>query len=92
MAISYTSTLATFEGVVSVEEAEGLLQWRQAHPLGAADLGACTHLHAADLQVLIAGAVSVQAWPADATLCGWLRSVLAPGEQACPPLNTTAPH
>lgn len=81
MAITYTDQLAAFDGVVSVEEAEGLLQWRQAHPHGSVDLAACSHLHAADLQVLMAGAVNIVAWPRDDTLRGWLHSALAPTEQ-----------
>ncbi|WP_426112890.1 hypothetical protein [Massilia sp. PWRC2] len=78
MAITYTDDLARFDDVVSVEEAEGLLQWLQEHPHGRADLSACTHLHAADLQVLMAGAVAVLAWPRDAILRSWLCCALAP--------------
>lgn len=78
MAITYTDALAVFDDVVSVEEAEGLLQWLQDHAGGSADLSACTHLHAADLQVLMASAVSVHAWPRDATLRSWLSCALAP--------------
>ncbi|WP_426191023.1 hypothetical protein [Massilia sp. DWR3-1-1] len=78
MPIIYTDELARFDGIASVEEAELLLEWVQTHPHGAADLAACTHLHAADLQVLMAGAVRIAAWPTDDTLRSWLGCALTP--------------
>lgn len=80
MPIIYTGQLARFEGIASVEDAEGLLEWRQAHPDGAADLSDCVHLHAATLQVLMASAVPVVAWPGDASLRSWLGCALLPTE------------
>lgn len=80
MAIAYSDTVATLTEIVSVEEAEGLLEWLQAHPGGAVDLAACTHLHAANLQVLMAARPKIAAWPADAALAAWLQTSLPPKE------------
>jgi hypothetical protein len=54
MAIRYLKKYAALEGVVTVEEAEALLQWlrQQTHP--AVHLAKCGHLHASALQVLLA--------------------------------------
>jgi hypothetical protein len=54
MAIRYLKKHAALEGVVTVEEAESLLQWlrQQSHP--AVHMGKCEHLHASALQVLLA--------------------------------------
>jgi len=76
MAITYKKTVAMFADVVSIEEAEGLLQWALKHPQGKVNLAACTHLHAADLQVLLASRLPVSAWPRDAQLKAWLTSAL----------------
>jgi len=72
MSITYDDNTAVFAGTVSVEEAEELLQWIQKHPDGRADLSACSHLHAADLQVLMATGVRFCAWPRDESLKAWL--------------------
>lgn len=77
MPIHYKKNLAVFDGIVSVEEAEELLQWRQKNPKGKADLAGCTHLHAANLQVLMATRMAVAAWPQDNNLKTWLTSALA---------------
>ncbi|MDO8652212.1 MAG: hypothetical protein Q7R66_08490 [Undibacterium sp.] len=76
MAILYKKNIATFEGVVSVEEAEDLLQWSQKNPKGRADFTKCTHIHAADLQVLMAARMSIAAWPQDDNLKTWLKVAL----------------
>lgn len=77
MGIEYQKKRAKLSGFVSVEEAEGLLQWLQKTPQGALDLGDCEHLHAANLQVLMALRPKVAAWPRDMQLDGWLRQALA---------------
>lgn len=77
MAIEYRKSLAVFDGVISVEEAEGLLEWLQRKPTAKVDLTACDHLHTANLQVLMALRPAVQSWPADAGLRAWLESALA---------------
>ena len=77
MPIVYKKNQALFEGVATVEEAEGLLQWLQNKPHAAVHLGACSHLHPANLQVLMAAGNRVAAWPADAGLHSWLESALS---------------
>ncbi|MBY0241322.1 MAG: hypothetical protein K2X55_18605 [Burkholderiaceae bacterium] len=76
MSITYEPGRAVFTDVVSVEEAEPLLQWRLDCPDGVLDLGACQHLHAAVLQVLMAAPVRVAAPPADPGLAAWLAAAL----------------
>jgi hypothetical protein len=77
MAIEFRKSLALFKEVVSVEEAEGLLEWLQKKPGARIDLSACVHLHPANLQVLMAARPTITAWPRDAALAGWLKSGLA---------------
>lgn len=76
MAMTYKKNLALFDDVISVEEAEDLLEWIQKNPKGKADLSRCTHLHAADLQVLMAANIAVAAWPQDDELKTWLLAAL----------------
>ena len=76
MAIIYKKNVAVFEDTVDVEEAEGLLQWRQKNPKGKADFSRCSHLHAANLQVLMAGRIQVAAWPHDDNLKTWLAAAM----------------
>lgn len=76
MGIRYGDKQASLEDIVTVEEAEGLLEWLQTHPDATIDLAACTHLHAANLQVLMAAKPTIAAWPADAGLADWLKRAL----------------
>ncbi|MES2259970.1 MAG: hypothetical protein V4724_15715 [Pseudomonadota bacterium] len=76
MAIAYGKDLARFDDVASVEEAETLLQWVQDCPSGQVDFTTCRHLHAANLQVLMAARVAVAAWPQDEELALWLQAAL----------------
>jgi hypothetical protein len=76
MAIEYKKSLAKFSDVVSVEEAEALLEWLQKKSAARADLSACTHLHPANLQVLMAANTTISAWPDDAVFAAWLKSAL----------------
>lgn len=75
MAIVYKKDRARFHDIVTVEEAETLLEWLQKHPRGKLDLSACTHLHPANLQVLMAAGCSIQTYPQDSGLADWLKSV-----------------
>lgn len=77
MTIEFRKNLALFRDVVSVEEAEQLLEWLQKKPQRRVDLSACTHLHAANLQVLMAARAQVTAWPRDVAFADWLRAALA---------------
>jgi hypothetical protein len=76
MPIEYKKSLATFSDVVSVEDAEGLLEWLQKKSSGRADLSGCTHMHPANLQVLMAAKTAISAWPKDAVLAAWLKDAL----------------
>jgi hypothetical protein len=78
MAIEFRKNIAIFSNVVSVEEAEALLEWLQKKPSAVVDLTACEHLHPANLQVLMAAGATVKAWPANAVLAGWIRPALTP--------------
>ena len=62
--------------MLGVEDAEVLLDWLLNHPDGPVDLGACDHLHAANLQVLMATRPRISAWPAHPGLANWLRHAL----------------
>ncbi len=74
MGIEYKKNTAHLSDLVGVEDAEGLLQWLQAHPEGKLDLSTCTHLNAANLQVLMAAKPVIVAWPSDESLANWLRN------------------
>ena len=76
MGIVYDKKMAQLVDFISVEEAEGLLEWLQANPKGKLDLAACTHLHAANLQVLMAAAPNITAWPENPEITGWLKGAL----------------
>jgi hypothetical protein len=77
MGIEFSRNLALFRDVVSVDEAEGLLEWVQKNPAARIDLSFCAHLHPANLQVLMATRAKVIAWPADSQFAAWLKSALA---------------
>jgi hypothetical protein len=78
MAVTYVRNTAHFADAVGVEEAEALLAWLHEHPKPKLDLAACTHIHAAELQVLMAARLPVAKWPRDAALAVWLQSALSP--------------
>jgi len=76
MAIAYEKNRAVFSDVVSVEEAEALLEWLQKNPAASVDLAACTHMHPANLQVLMVAQPAIGTWPTDSGLATWLASAL----------------
>lgn len=76
MPIAFLKKRARLTELVSVEDAESLLEWLQKTPKGGIDLSRCSHLHAANLQVLMAARPPVLAWPEDAALAAWLRRAL----------------
>jgi hypothetical protein len=80
MPIEYSKNTARFTDIVSVEEAEGLLDWLQRQKKPQVDFSACTHLHAANLQVLMAARPAIAAWPQDEAFAHWLRNTLTQGE------------
>ena len=76
MAVIYRKNKAIFTEIVGVDEAEALLAWLHKYPKGKIDLSSCSHLHAANLQVLMAAQPSVTTFPSDKAFAGWLTSVL----------------
>ena len=54
MPIEFMTDQVIFRDVASVEEAEALREWLGKTQFATVDLTACTHLHTANLQVLMA--------------------------------------
>ena len=65
--------------LVDMEEAEPLRDALEKKPRRMVDLSACTHIHAAGLQVLMAAQPTIQAWPVEQDLRVWLRTSLESG-------------
>ena len=76
MPIEYKKKQAFLLDIVTVDEAEGLREWLQSKPGARIDLSQCSHLHPANLQVLMAAACRVSAWPQDVELRAWLETAL----------------
>ena len=76
MPIEVSDNQLVVRELLSVEDAESLLDWLIQHPRGRLDLADCTHLHAANLQVLMAARPKIAAWPRHDDLAGWLRAAL----------------
>lgn len=76
MTIRYEGVNATFEGVVTVEEAEALARWFAATPGGKIDLTKCEHLHAAVLQLLLRRRPLAAVPPADPVLAALLEACM----------------
>jgi hypothetical protein len=76
MPIEYKKNRAVFRDDVTVEEAEGLLEWLQTRPTAKADLSACCHMHTASLQVLMAAKTGVSSWPKNTDLRAWLEPAM----------------
>lgn len=81
MAITYKKDRVICDEMVGVEEAEPLLEWLQKHPKAKVDLSACTHLHPANLQVLMAANCSIKAGPADRGLATWIDTALKTAQE-----------
>ena len=80
MPIEFKRNRAVFQDEVGVEEAEGLLEWLQKKPTAKTDLGALSHLHTANLQVLMTARAEVSKWPEDTELRAWLEPALMPAK------------
>jgi hypothetical protein len=78
MPIEFKKNRVIFRDVVRVEEAEALLEGLQKKPSAKVDLSDCTHLHTANLQVLMVARPSIDSWPQDPELRTWLEAVLKP--------------
>jgi anti-anti-sigma regulatory factor len=76
MPIEFKKQKVVLRGAVTVEEAEALLEWLQNKPAAKVDLSACSHVHTASLQVLMAAKSKVASWPADSDLRAWLETAL----------------
>ena len=76
MPIEFKKNRAIFHEEVSVEEAEGLLEWLQTRPAAKADLSACSHMHTANLQVLMTAKTVISSWPKNVELRAWLEPAL----------------
>jgi hypothetical protein len=74
MGIEYKKSIAVFDENVTVEEAEGLLDWLIKNPKGKINLSACKHIHAANLQVLMAVKPAIASESKDADLQMWLNA------------------
>ncbi|KAA0687634.1 hypothetical protein [Azospirillum brasilense] len=81
MPIRFEDRTARFEGACTVEEAIPLAEWLCAMEEPRLDLGGCTALHTALLQVLLAAGRPIAVPPEDAFLKGWVMPVL---RGACP--------
>lgn len=53
MGLELRDDTAVLSGVVTVDEAEGLVTWLRSGPGGRVDVRDCTHLHTAVLQALV---------------------------------------
>jgi hypothetical protein len=80
MPIVFKKNRAVFQDQVTVEEAEGLLEWLQNRPTAKADLSALSHLHTANLQVLMAAKTGISSWPKNSELRAWLEPALNSGK------------
>ncbi len=76
MAIEFKKNLAVFSDFVGVEEAEALLEWLLKNPKGKINLADCTHIHASNLQVLMAVKPTIAAQSKDEDLQLWLSTLL----------------
>ncbi|MFD2111375.1 hypothetical protein [Thiorhodococcus fuscus] len=76
MALEFKKTTVVAHDLLGVEDAETLLEWLIKHPRGRVNLSACTHLHAANLQVLMAARPKISAWPKNGALADWLKAAL----------------
>lgn len=76
MPIEYKKNQVLLRDMAIVDDAEGLLEWLQNKPTARVDLSECTHLHPANLQVLMAAGCRNIIWPKDAPLRAWLETAL----------------
>lgn len=76
MPIRFEGETARFDGACTVDEAIPLAEWMEATDAPRVDLGPCTGLHTALLQVLMAARATVAADPEDAFLKAWVAPLL----------------
>lgn len=78
MSIEYKKSVAVFEESVTVEDAEELLGWLIKNPKGKINLSTCKHIHAANLQVLMAVKPIIANQSKDEDLQAWLNVAFNP--------------
>jgi len=78
MPFQFAKNMVTAEESCTVEDALPLLEFLQSHRGAKVDLGPCTHLHTAVLQVLLAAKPKITALPREAFLARWLSQTLGP--------------
>ena len=76
MSVEYKKNQVYFKQVVDVAEAEALLEWLQKKSTVKVNFSACTHIHPANLQVLMTAKTTITAWPADPEFTAWLKTAL----------------
>ncbi|MBB3264848.1 hypothetical protein FHW79_002466 [Azospirillum sp. OGB3] len=76
MPIRFEEKTARFEGACTIDEAIPLTEWLCSVAEPRLDLGGCTALHTALLQVLLAAGRPVAVPPEDTFLKGWVMPVL----------------
>jgi len=76
MGLVVNGTLAKFEDVCTVEDALPLLDFLKSGQTHEVDLSACTHLHTALLQLLLAACPTLACPPADPILMRWVAPLL----------------
>ncbi len=77
MPLVFTETQVRFEDVCTVEDALPLLEFLKGSAAPEVDLSACTHLHTALLQLLLAARPNVAAPPGDPALARWVAPLLS---------------
>ncbi|HYG90436.1 MAG TPA: hypothetical protein VD978_29720 [Azospirillum sp.] len=82
MPIRFEDATVRFEGACGVEEALPLSDWLLAREDARVDLGACTELHTAVLQVLMAAKRPVTVAPTDPFLALRVMPVLNPSPRS----------
>lgn len=76
MPVVLERNLARFVDVCTVEEVMTVHEWLLKHKSARIDLSACTHMHTALLQLLLAVRPKLAAAPTDAFLAAWVAPLL----------------
>lgn len=79
MAVRFGKNTVTVDGACAVEDALPLLEFLQVHPNAKVALRACTGLHSAALQVLLAIRPKLSSLPDEPFLRRWIAPALGGG-------------
>jgi hypothetical protein len=77
MPLVFTEARVSFEEVCTVEDALPLLEFLKGSDAPEVDLSACTYLHTALLQLLLAARPRIAVPPADPALARWVAPLLS---------------